>query len=72
MAAQTSQGHAAQIAKLKMAKDEADAKRVQMQKELKEEMESLKTQYIFKVSTPLRTREILTSSPATRVRSVPS
>lgn len=44
----TSQNHSAQITKLKMAKDEADAKRVQLQKELKEEMESLKTQYIFK------------------------
>jgi hypothetical protein len=30
-------------------KDEADAKQVQMQKEMKEEVERLKTQFIFKV-----------------------
>jgi len=38
-----------QVAKLRAAKEEADAKQVQMQKEIKEEMERLRTQYTFKV-----------------------
>ncbi|KAJ7287429.1 hypothetical protein C8J57DRAFT_1460761 [Mycena rebaudengoi] len=42
------QDHAAQIEKLKLAKEEADAKQAAMQKEMKAEMERLKTQYIFK------------------------
>lgn len=37
------------MAKLKSAKEEADAKQVQMQKEIREEMERLRTQYTFKV-----------------------
>lgn len=46
---QTAQDHAAQLVRLKSAKDEADAKQIQMQKEMKEEVERLKTQFIFKV-----------------------
>lgn len=46
---QAAHDHSAQVAKLKAAKEEADAKQIQMQKEIKEEMERLKTQYTFKV-----------------------
>jgi hypothetical protein len=35
--------------KLKAAKEEAEAKRIQMQKDMREEMERLKTQLTFKV-----------------------
>jgi hypothetical protein len=45
----TAQDHAAQVAKLKAAKDEADARQAQLQKEMKEEMERLRTQFMFKV-----------------------
>ncbi|PFH51567.1 hypothetical protein AMATHDRAFT_59054 [Amanita thiersii Skay4041] len=44
----TAQEHAAQVATLKAAKDEADARRLQMQKEMKEEIERMKTQLLFK------------------------
>ncbi|KAJ6625538.1 hypothetical protein B0H10DRAFT_616844 [Mycena sp. CBHHK59/15] len=40
--------HAVQVAKLKLAKEETDAKQVALQKEMKAEMERLKTQFIFK------------------------
>ncbi|KAJ2928313.1 hypothetical protein H1R20_g8785, partial [Candolleomyces eurysporus] len=43
-----SQTHAAEVARLKAAKQEADAKQLQMQKTLKEDMERLKTQLAFK------------------------
>jgi hypothetical protein len=46
---QTAQDHASQIVKLKAAKEEADAKQVLVQKEMKEEMERLRTQFTFKV-----------------------
>lgn len=49
LTSQAAQDHSAQVIKLKAAKEEADAKQVQMQKEIKEEMERLKTQYTFKV-----------------------
>jgi hypothetical protein len=45
----TAQDHAAQMAKLKAAKEEADARQAQMQREMKEEMERLRTQFMFKV-----------------------
>ncbi|KAJ3896836.1 hypothetical protein GG344DRAFT_71798 [Lentinula edodes] len=44
----TAEDHAAQISKLKAAKEDADAKQMSTQRELKEEMERLKTQFIFK------------------------
>ncbi|KIK67318.1 hypothetical protein GYMLUDRAFT_37407 [Collybiopsis luxurians FD-317 M1] len=44
----TAEDHATQISKLKAAKDEADAKQASMQRDLKEEMERLRTQFIFK------------------------
>lgn len=47
--AQTAQKHAAEIAKMKAAKEEADAKQKQMERQMKEETERLKTQFIFKV-----------------------
>jgi hypothetical protein len=50
---QTAQDHAAQVARLKAAKEEADAKQLQLQKEMKEEMERLRTQFTFKVIRPL-------------------
>lgn len=49
MLSQTAQDHAAQVANLKVAKEEADAKQAQMQKSMKEELERIKTQFIFKV-----------------------
>jgi hypothetical protein len=42
------QDHAAQLAKLKAAKEQADANQAQMKKEMKEEMERLRTQFLFK------------------------
>ncbi|KAG1737622.1 hypothetical protein EDB19DRAFT_1716897 [Suillus lakei] len=42
------QDHAAQTAKLRAAKEEAEAKQTQMQKEMKEEAERLKTLFTFK------------------------
>jgi hypothetical protein len=46
---QTAQDHAAQIIKLRAAKEQADAKQATMQKEMKEEIERLRTQFTFKV-----------------------
>ncbi|KAL0956497.1 hypothetical protein HGRIS_002641 [Hohenbuehelia grisea] len=45
--AKSAQDHAAQLAKLRVAKEEAEAKRKQAEKEAKEEMERMKTQLIF-------------------------
>jgi len=42
------QDHATQVAKLKLAKEESEAKQIALQKEMKAEMERLKTQFIFK------------------------
>ena len=70
---QTAQDHAAQVAKLQVAKDEADARQTQMKEEMKEEMERLKTQFIFKVQlfTNLVISVVLTFSPiATRIRNI--
>ncbi|OAX42279.1 hypothetical protein K503DRAFT_766926 [Rhizopogon vinicolor AM-OR11-026] len=44
----TAQDHAAQIAKLRAAKDESEARQIQMQKEMREEAERLKTQFTFR------------------------
>ncbi|KAJ3802952.1 hypothetical protein GGU11DRAFT_740143 [Lentinula aff. detonsa] len=44
----TAEDHAAQISKLKTAKEEADTRQTNMQRDLKEEIEQLKTQFIFK------------------------
>ncbi|KIL66290.1 hypothetical protein M378DRAFT_10271 [Amanita muscaria Koide BX008] len=44
----TAQEHAAQIARVKAAKDEAIDKQTQIQMEMKEEIERIKTQLIFK------------------------
>jgi hypothetical protein len=38
-----------QVATLKLAKEESEAKQIALQKEMKAEMERLKTQFIFKV-----------------------
>lgn len=46
---QVAQDHATQLSKLKAAREEAEAKQVRMQKETREDVERLKTQYIFKV-----------------------
>ncbi|KAJ7045616.1 hypothetical protein C8F04DRAFT_1249010 [Mycena alexandri] len=42
------QDHATQVAKLKVAKEESEARQIALQKEMKVEMERLKTQFIFK------------------------
>ena|ERR1700722_14628532 len=44
----TARDHAAQVAKLKAAKEESDAKQALLRKELKDEMERLRTQFTFK------------------------
>ncbi|KAF8633455.1 hypothetical protein AX17_004624 [Amanita inopinata Kibby_2008] len=44
----TAQNHAVQMAAIKAAKEEADAKQHQMQKDMKEEIERIKTQFVFK------------------------
>lgn len=49
MFVQTAQEHSAQLAKLKSAKDEADAKHVLLQKQYEAEKERLKTELTFKV-----------------------
>jgi hypothetical protein len=56
------------VAKLRAAREEADAKQAQMQKEIKEEMERLRTQYTFKVCSATLARHKkhdLTKSAAT-------
>ena len=65
---QTAQDHVAQIARLRAAKEEAEAKHVEIQREMKEEMERLRTQFIFKVMLSIFNifASILTSSTATR------
>jgi hypothetical protein len=47
---QVAQEHATQVANLKLAKEESEAKQLALQKEMKAEMERLKTQFIFKAS----------------------
>ncbi|KAJ7703096.1 hypothetical protein B0H17DRAFT_86726 [Mycena rosella] len=42
------QDHATQVAKLKLAKEESEARQIALQKEMKTEMERLKTQFVFK------------------------
>jgi hypothetical protein len=46
---QTAQNHAAQISLLRDEKDKADSKQAQMQKEMKDEVERLRTQFLFRV-----------------------
>ncbi|KAF8236475.1 hypothetical protein L208DRAFT_1390557 [Tricholoma matsutake] len=77
----TAQDHAAHLAKLKSAKDEADARQMQMQKEMKEEVERLKTQFIFKqqeleasIRKPplsIRPKKVFKEPPSTPLR-IPS
>lgn len=47
---QTAREHAAEVAKIKAAKEAAEAMQVQLQKNMKEEMDRLKTQLTFRVS----------------------
>lgn len=42
--------HAAQLAKFKADKEEVEAKQIRLQKEMREEVERMKTQVIFKVN----------------------
>lgn len=49
MGVQVTQDHAADIAKLKAAKEAAELKQIQIQKEMKDEAERLRVQFIFKV-----------------------
>ena len=73
---QAMQDHAAQITNFKAGKEEADARQLQIQKEMKDEIERMKTQLLFKVVLPnlpitlsqffkaTRDRELLPQSPA--------
>lgn len=47
--AQTAQDHLTQITKLKLAKEEADAKHVLLQKQFEADKERLKTELTFRV-----------------------
>ncbi|KAF9451946.1 hypothetical protein P691DRAFT_722962 [Macrolepiota fuliginosa MF-IS2] len=77
----TAQKHAEEIAKMKAARAEADAKQKQMERQTKEETERLKTQFIFKQQeleaslrrppASVRTTKVLKNAPATPIR-VPS
>ncbi|KAJ3570275.1 hypothetical protein NP233_g4514 [Leucocoprinus birnbaumii] len=68
------QSHAAEIAKMKAAREELEAKQKQMERQMKEETERLKTQFMFKAKASLRrppsTRAVKISknAPATPVR----
>lgn len=46
---QAIQDHAAQIMSFKAGKEEADVRQLQIQKEMKDEIERMKTQLLFKV-----------------------
>lgn len=46
---QTAQNHAAQISLLRSEKEKADSTQAQMQKEMKDEVERLRTQFLFRV-----------------------
>ena len=46
---QTAKEHDTQLAVLKKAKEEADANQSRIQREMRDEMERMKTQFIFKV-----------------------
>ncbi|KAF5393300.1 hypothetical protein D9757_000667 [Collybiopsis confluens] len=58
----TAEDHASQIAKFKSAKEEADAKQASMQRDLKEEMERLRTQFIFKAKLESNSRKVPASA----------
>lgn len=45
----TAKDYAAQISRLKAEKEELDARQVQMQRDRKNEMERLRTEFMFKV-----------------------
>ena len=47
---QAAKDHAAEVARIKSAKEEAEAMQVQIRKEMREELERVKTQYLFKVA----------------------
>ena len=51
LTSQSSQIHAAQIAQLKAEKEQADAKRLQLQIEMEKQLEALRTDYKFKVTS---------------------
>ena len=54
LTSQSSQIHAAQIAQLKAEKEQADAKRLQLQIEMEKQLEALRTDYKFKVTSLTR------------------
>jgi hypothetical protein len=69
---QTTNSHAATIARLQAAKDAADASHAQMQRDMREQMERLRTQYQFRVCelTPSNCELPADSFLAERVRNV--
>ena len=46
---QNALSHAAQLLQLRTEKEKADTKQLQMQKEMKDEIERLRTQFVFRV-----------------------
>lgn len=65
---QTMQDHAAQITSFKAGKEEADTRQLQIQKEMKDEIERMKTQLLFKVVLPNLPIILSQSFKATRDR----
>lgn len=48
---QTTKDHAAEVARIKAAREAAEASQAQLRKEMSEERERLRTEYMFKVVT---------------------
>lgn len=61
---QAAQEHLAQIAKLKAAKDEADAKHVALQKQYEVDKERLRTELTFRVRNVYIIGPLIKCSPA--------
>lgn len=69
---QVVQDHAAQITSLKATKEEADARQLQIQKEMRDEIERMKTQLLFKVALPNLVISLSQLFKATRNRELSS
>ncbi|KAF4599779.1 hypothetical protein EYR40_006880 [Pleurotus pulmonarius] len=66
----TSRDHSAELAKLRAAKEEADAKQRKTQQAMREEMESLKTQFIFKQQEQLSAMPSLKAPSSVRSKKI--
>ncbi|KAF7428578.1 hypothetical protein PC9H_007804 [Pleurotus ostreatus] len=66
----TSRDHSAELSKLRAAKEEADAKQRKTQQAMREEMESLKTQFIFKQQEQLSAMPSLKAPSSVRSKKI--